>query len=67
MSHRGCKVCGEKDPRCLDFHHRIPVTKTFQIATDTHKTWGIVLSEVEKCDVLCSNCHRKTHMAEYEL
>ncbi len=57
---RGCRICGEKDPIVLDFHHRDPATKSFDLnsanATVSRKR---MLQEVEKCDVLCANCHRR--------
>lgn len=57
-----CKSCLESDWRCLDFHHRDPNTKSFTIA----KSWGSwtksrIEKEIDKCDVLCANCHRKLH------
>lgn len=62
-SKRGCSVCGEKDWRCLDFHHRDPIQKLFNIATATTTAyaWERIVTEIEKCDVMCSNCHRKHH------
>lgn len=56
----GCKQCGEKTHICLDFHHRDPSKKLFAIgiSVGTISTKRIV-SEIAKCDVLCSNCHRK--------
>jgi hypothetical protein len=59
----GCIVCGEADPRCLDFHHRDPATKLKCVAKmmSTTRNWAAVLEEIKKCDVLCANCHRKHH------
>lgn len=59
----GCQICGEKDHRCLVFHHRDPRDKLFQI---TQNTWSrkqdILEAEIAKCDVLCANCqHRLLH------
>ena len=58
-----CSRCGENHPACLDFHHKDEKTKEFSIAIV--KGWGYgkarMLREIEKCVVLCSNCHRKTH------
>lgn len=57
-----CKRCGFNDPRALDFHHRDPADKAFQIST---KAWQVseerLMAEVAKCDVLCANCHRIEH------
>jgi len=58
-----CQVCGMDDPIVLDFHHRDESTKEFCVSEG--KTRGYsrqrMLDEIEKCDVLCSNCHRRHH------
>ena len=60
---RGCRACGEADPECLDLHHQEPAEKEMKISTMI--TWGYgkdrLRSEIEKCDVLCANCHRIEH------
>jgi hypothetical protein len=58
--HLHCK-CGESDIRCLDFHHRDPSKKVITIGRAVTDGWSIkrILTEIEKCDILCSNCHRK--------
>jgi len=60
---RGCYMCDEKDHRCLDFHHRDPEQKTAHISDLINRTisWEAIMAEVLKCDVMCSNCHRKLH------
>lgn len=59
----GCKECGESHPACLDFHHRDPLQKRIAIGTMVCRsaTMDKVLAEIQKCDVLCANCHRKHH------
>ena len=55
--------CGEDHIACLDFHHQNPEEKEHNIA------WMLafgfskeaILAEIDKCIVLCSNCHRKEH------
>lgn len=66
---RGCLVCGEHEPACLDFHHRDPAHKHFQLgeASQGLIAVGRVMAEVLKCDVLCSNCHRKWHAGVIQL
>lgn len=62
---RGCMVCDESDARCLDFHHRDPEHKIDNVSHLAYSaTWDKVLAEIEKCDVLCSNCHRKIRIDE---
>jgi hypothetical protein len=57
-----CIRCLEDDPVCLDFHHREPSKKdtTISVAIRTFSLKRIG-AEMSKCDVLCSNCHRKLH------
>jgi hypothetical protein len=56
---RGCTVCGETEPWVLDMHHMDPARKDANPAQSaTLKTF---LKEADKCVLLCSNCHRKTH------
>jgi len=56
----GCSVCGERDYRCLDFHHVDPSTKVYSIATMRGRGDREALkAELKKCVVICSNCHRK--------
>jgi len=59
----GCNNCDENDPCCLDFHHKDPSEKTSGISELVHACYSIdcILEEVEKCIILCSNCHRKLH------
>lgn len=60
---RGCNNCPEKDPACLDFHHRDPKAKVIQVSEAARKKWKKerILEEVAKCAVTCANCHRKHH------
>jgi|LakMenE18May11ns_1017448.scaffolds.fasta_scaffold8763389_1 hypothetical protein len=56
----GCKFCNEKDPVCLDFHHLSD--KKFCISNKIGcYSWQNLLLEIKKCEVVCSNCHRKLH------
>jgi len=56
-----CERCGEKHIACLEFHHVDPSKKDFQVGGMA--TWGRkrLLKEIDKCVVLCANCHRKEH------
>ena len=63
---RGCSQCSEDDPRVLQFHHRDESEKEFTIgAAVNYRSLEALLREVEKCDVLCANCHIKTHVSPY--
>lgn len=52
--------CGESRPPALDFHHRDPSQKSFNVSYYLARGWGWarILEEISKCDVLCANCHR---------
>lgn len=59
-----CTKCGEKDIRCLDFHHikerrnrkkKLTVSRMVCIG----KNRNAILDEIKKCIVLCANCHAK--------
>jgi hypothetical protein len=56
-----CVVCGESDLRCLEFHHRDPKTKRFCVMDSLARTRQSLTAEIEKCSLLCSNCHSKLH------
>jgi hypothetical protein len=62
-SHQKCSRCPENHPACLEFHHRDPSTKCFNISQGwrLNYSWERLLAELKKCDVLCANCHRKLH------
>ena len=54
-----CMDCGGKFPvECMDFDHRDPKTKTLNIAQVSHHGIQKILKEIEKCDIVCANCHR---------
>ena len=54
--------CGEARTHCLDLHHRDPSTKEYDIAAKASRMNPDVLrAEIDKCDVLCANCHRDLH------
>lgn len=57
---KGCKECGYNDnPVALTFHHPDD-NKEGNVSTMIQKGQGKkkILSEIEKCEVLCSNCHK---------
>jgi hypothetical protein len=62
-----CERCGENHPACLEFHHRDQAKKDCEVSKMV-RTSSIerILEEIAKCDVLCSNCHRKLHAAARE-
>jgi hypothetical protein len=53
-----CADCGETDPIVLDFDHLRD--KLFHIGAQlSRRSWTSILAEIEKCEVVCSNCHRR--------
>lgn len=61
---RGCMDCGNKFPYyVLDLDHRDPSVKEFTPSRLwKNNSWTKVNLELEKCDVVCANCHRlRTH------
>lgn len=60
--HRQCEKCGESDFRVLDFHHSKLERKSFNVS-DFHRLAGFekLKKEIEKCALLCANCHRIEH------
>jgi hypothetical protein len=58
-----CANCGENDPICLDFHHTDSSLKDNHVSKMIGHGNSInsILKEISKCEVLCSNCHRKEH------
>jgi hypothetical protein len=60
---KGCCRCPENDPVCLDFHHEDPEKKDIAVAIAVNRGWGQkrIQKEIDKCVVICANCHRKLH------
>lgn len=58
-----CVKCGyNKCPAALEFHHRDPTQKEFSL----RDIYTVILSddikiELDKCDLVCSNCHKEIH------
>jgi hypothetical protein len=58
---RGCQRCDESDPVCLQFHHvdekRMGVGRMIAHSRPEAE----IRAEVDRCTILCANCHRKEH------
>jgi predicted HNH restriction endonuclease len=65
IEHMGgkCEICGySKCIRALSFHHKDPSKKSFGIsAQGMTRSWDRVKNEIEKCSLLCANCHMELH------
>lgn len=56
-----CQICGyNKCISALEFHHLDPTQKDFTISGGT-KSFKTLKPEVDKCILVCSNCHREIH------
>jgi len=58
-----CEICGyKKYIGALDFHHKNPSEKDFTIAhIRQYKFDDLIKKELDKCMLVCSNCHREIH------
>lgn len=58
-----CVVCGyNKNSAVLQFHHRDPSKKDFTISAKRKLVMDEELKlELDKCDLVCSNCHCELH------
>ena len=55
-----CTDCGETDSIVLEFDHLDPEAKSFNISHALpYRGWQSILDEIEKCEVVCANCHRR--------
>jgi hypothetical protein len=55
-----CADCGIQYPYyVMDFDHRDGSLKRFALNSVHRRTKQAILSEIEKCDIVCSNCHRE--------
>lgn len=63
LKRTGCLDCGrfKRQPDRLEFHHRDPSTKLMNVPIMSSYSRERVMSEINKCDVLCGDCHRKRH------
>lgn len=61
LSEHPCVDCAETDVRCLEFDHRDRTTKLGNVSAMIARqfAWDKIMAEIDKCDVRCSNCHRK--------
>lgn len=60
-----CERCGyDKCLRALTFHHTDPSTKMFSVSGSHCRSWESVKTELDKCSILCANCHNETHDSE---
>lgn len=58
-----CQECKQvHEPYVFDFHHIDPNVKEFGIGNNGNiRSWERVKIELDKCILLCANCHREEH------
>lgn len=58
-----CEICGySKSQRALSFHHKDPKKKSFGISMKgLTRSWEKIRLEIDKCILLCANCHMEVH------
>lgn len=56
-----CKECGYFSCNAaLDFHHRNPSEKSFELnVSNLSRNMPVLIAEAKKCDILCARCHRE--------
>jgi NAD-dependent dihydropyrimidine dehydrogenase PreA subunit len=54
-----CADCKNEFPYYVyDFHHTDPTIKDFEISHIMGRKWENIVPELNKCVLLCANCHR---------
>ncbi len=58
-----CFLCGyNKCQSALEFHHIDESQKKFGISSKGYtRSWEVISREIDKCYLLCANCHREVH------
>jgi hypothetical protein len=60
-----CSNCGyNKCEAALEFHHFLQDKKSFNISSGFNLPWRQLKEELDKCMLLCCNCHREFHYNE---
>ena len=65
VEYLGGKCCNCGYSKCIDaleFHHKDPTKKDFGISKKgVPRKWEALVLELNKCILLCANCHREEH------
>ena len=71
IEYKGCKCekCNLKledsHYSVFEFHHTDPSTKDFDWTKLRLRPWDDIKIELDKCQLLCANCHRIVHALEF--
>ena len=61
-----CQICGyARCVKALAFHHVNPDEKDFNISGNHCRRWKRLVKELDKCVLLCMNCHNEVHAGMY--
>lgn len=58
LSSHPCEHCWEDRPVVLEFHHTNAEAKEYSVSSMCSMSLEKIISEIEKCQVLCCNCHK---------
>lgn len=63
-----CIKCGENDPIVLEFDHKDSFDKITEVSTMAKNGASLekIKEEINKCDILCANCHRRKTARQFE-
>jgi 5-methylcytosine-specific restriction endonuclease McrA len=59
LSQAACLDCGETDPVVLEFDHQHSKRAGVGLLINRGHSWDTVEKEIAKCEIVCSNCHRR--------
>lgn len=64
----GCYFCGLEDYVCIEWHHTQPENKNNEVSTLIGGGFSLekVKNELEKCEPVCANCHKRIHNGKLE-
>ena len=68
VEYKGGKCCRCNYNKCisaLEFHHLEPEHKDFSMGNKGYtRSWEKIKKELDKCILVCANCHREIHSEE---
>ncbi len=57
-----CKICKySKCEAALEFHHIHMKDKSYNISSGFNRPWAELKRELDKCMIVCCNCHKEIH------
>lgn len=59
LSDKSCIDCGESDSVVLEFDHLRDKEMGVSTMMGTGYSWDAILLEIEKCEIVCANCHKR--------